>query len=113
MYDRQKTKRIKTRAIATVPATIEGASVSCKEKTVEFSTATCPNEYTIMIRIIAKPQAKATVDDVLPSEFPSSVELPKQRVLSNKKWMLYESILFISSFIAIKNIFKNLDKIHE
>lgn len=86
LFDRQTTKRIKTRAKATVPTTTAGARVSRKEETVEFSTAT--NEYTIMISIVAKPQAMETVNDILPSEFPSSAGLPKLSGLSNKKLMM-------------------------
>lgn len=54
----------------------------------------------MVISKIAKLQAKETVDDVLPSEIPSLVGFPKLRGLSNTKLMMYEIILFISSFIA-------------
>lgn len=58
----------------------------------------------MVISKIAKPQAKETVDDVLPSEIPSSVGFPKLRGFSNTKLIMYESILFISSFIAENKI---------
>lgn len=68
----------------------------------KFSIVTCTLKYTIVISKIAKPQAKETADDVLPSEVPSSVGFPKLRGFSNKKLMMNESLLFIWIVILLK-----------